>query len=126
MNNKNRIDSYIPAAIDALKKCGIATKDNKIDSSFRGQISSFGASVAIGSFKQAVAFFAQDAKSPNSKINRSMLIVAINYILTGNKETTAEEICNSILKLEDVESLENKYLDAAVALKLAMSIFDLK
>ena len=84
MNNKNRTDSYIPDAIKALEACGIA-KDGKIDSSYRGQISSFGAAVTIGSFKQAVAFFAQDAKNGDSKINRSDLILAIDYVINPKK-----------------------------------------
>lgn len=136
MNNKNRTDSYIPDAIKALEACGIA-KDGKIDSSYRGQISSFGAAVTIGSFKQAVAFFAQDAKNGDSKINRSDLILAIDYVINPGKYTE-EKITNKkdkinvikedILKMKDpaaLKALENRYLDAAVALKVAMGVYDM-
>ena len=138
MNNRKRIDSYIPDAIKALEISGIA-KNGKIDSSYRGQISSFGAAVTVGSFKQAVAFFAQDAKSSSSGIKRSYLILAIDYILNSedyaaefeNEDKKAEKISSikeGILKLTDdklLKGLENQYLDAAVALKVAMGLFDM-
>ena len=133
MNNKARIDSYIPSASEALKKSKIAV-DGKIDSSYRGQISSFGAAVAIGSFKQAVAFFASDAKNGESKISRSKLIVAIDYLLSlAEKKNdaeirTANVIQSEILSITDAKELkitENKYMDAAVALKIAMGLFDM-
>lgn len=140
MNNKNRTDSYIPDAIEALTVTGIA-KNGKVDSSYRGQISSFGAAVTIGSFKQAVAFFAQDAKNGASKISRSDLILAIDYILNkdnyelgknktiDNKKDKVNHIKEDILKMTDpklLKSLENRYLDAAVALKVAMGVYDMK
>ncbi len=139
MNNKNRTDSYIPDAIEALKVSGIA-KNGKVDSSYRGQISSFGAAVTIGSFKQAVAFFAQDAKNGASKISRSDLILAIDYILNKdnyelgenktieNKKDEVNRIKEGILKTTDqkvLKALENRYLDAAVALKVAMGVYDM-
>lgn len=153
MNNKKRTDSYIPAAIKALEVSGIA-KDGKVDSSYRGQISSFGAASTIGSFKQAVAFFAQDAKSGDSKIARSDLIVAIDYILrlencegkTVEEKESSEEILQvkekikadkkewvnsiktNILGMTDsqqLKTLESRYLDAAVALKVAMGVYDM-
>ena len=136
MNNKNRTDSYIPDAIKALEACGIA-KDGKIDSSYRGQISSFGAAVTIGSFKQAVAFFAQDAKNGDSKINRSDLILAIDYVINPkkyseekitDKKDKINAIKEAILKMKvpaELKALENRYLDAAVALKVAMGVYDM-
>lgn len=138
MNNKNRIDSYIPDAIESLTASGIA-RNGKVDSSYRGQISSFGAAVTVGSFKQAVAFFALDAKNGDSKITRSDLILAIDYILNKetynlkdgkieNKKTEIDRIKENILKTTDskvLKALENKYLDAAVALKFAMGLFDM-
>lgn len=136
MNNKRRTDSFIPAAIKALEVCGIA-KDGNIDSSYRGQISSFGAAVTIGSFKQAVAFFAQDAKNGDSKISRSDLILAIDYILDpgkyteekiSNKKDKISKIKEDILKITnpvELKALENRYLDAAVALKVAMGVYDM-
>lgn len=136
MNNKSRTDSFIPAAIKALEVCGIA-KNGKIDSSYRGQISSFGAAVTIGSFKQAVAFFAQDAKNGDSKISRSDLIIAIDYVLNPEKHTEEKindkkdkinKIKEAILKITnpaELKGLENRYLDAAVALKVAMGVYDM-
>lgn len=132
MNNKKRVDGYIPDAIRALSKSGIE-KNGKVDSSYRSQVSAFGAAVAMGSFKQAVAFFAQDAKDGKSGINRSRLIIAIDYILSCENDRekaatkTAKKICEEILKMNtnEIRAIESRYLDAAVALKLSMNIFDM-
>lgn len=127
MNNKNRIDSYIPLAVEALEEFGFV-ENGKIDKSYRGQISSFGATVAIGSFKQAVAFFSHDAKTGAKEISRSKLISAINYVVNGEKQPDALIIRDSVFAIESkdaLKTLENKYLDAAVAIKNAMNLFDL-
>lgn len=137
MNNKKRIDSYIPDAIKALDFSGIA-KEGKVDKSYRGQISSFGAAVTVGSFKQAVAFFSQDAKNGASKIGRSNLILAIDYILNhdsypdkmndSEKEKRINSARDNILNMTDekaLKALESQYLDAAVAVKVAMGVYDM-
>ena len=101
MNNKNRTDAYIPIAIKALEFSGIA-QNGKVDPSYRGQISSFGAAVTMGSFKQAVAFFAQDAKNGDSKISRSNLILAIDYIL--NTADYANGIEDKVKKINTIKT----------------------
>ncbi len=135
MNNKVRTDSYIPFAIEALKKSGIADENGNINSAYRGQISSFGAAVAVGSFKQAVAFFALDAKNKDQnngkdKINRSKLISAIDFVIHCGKEDIKDPktISENILKKspEELRQIENQYMDAAVALKAAMSIYNME
>ena len=124
--DKNRVDKYISSAVTALEECGIA-KNGEIVKTFRGQISSFGAAVTMGSFKQAVAAFSKDAQSGNSVISRSKLIEAIHYVIYKEK-LDAEKICKQVLQTpaSDINCLKERYLDAAVALKLAMNAYDLK
>ena len=53
--NKKQVNDWILPAQKAIIECGIA-ENGKVDSAFRGQISSFGAAVVMGSLKSAVAF----------------------------------------------------------------------
>lgn len=136
--NKQRVNNYLPAAIKALGDCGIADKTTGvIIKTYRSNISGFGAAVAMGSFKAAVAFYSSDAKSNTGeagKINRSKLIQAMDLIVNSDKENyekkEAQEICKEILTNRTdksvLDALCEKYLDASIALKLAMNSFDLK
>ena len=121
--NKNRVDSYLPAAYEALKECEIAKPDGSIEKTFRGQIASFGAAMTMGSFKAAVAFFSADA---NSEVERSKLLQAIHYITEG-EVINADAISKRVLDSEDdeVKLLKEQYIDASIALKLAMNLYRL-
>ena len=119
--NKKRVDLYIEKARKALVDCGIA-KDGKIDKNFRSQISAFGAAVTMGSFKAAVAFY---TKQGNAKTDRSALLIAIHYTITGNIES-ADKIFSYICdKNTNLPETQAEWLDASIALKLAMNFFDL-
>jgi len=87
--NKKRIDNWILIAKEALNEIGIA-QDGTINKNFRGQISSFGAAVVMGSLKSAVAFFVEQGQA---EVDRSKLIQAMYYcILKGeNPEEKPEE-----------------------------------
>lgn len=74
---------------------------------------------AISGFKQAVKVFSTDAKNDNSKISRTKLLIAIDYVINGKNNDLEKSP-------EDLKTQENKYLDAAVALKVAMNLFHLK
>lgn len=119
--NKKRVDNWIITARDALIHCGIATKDGKIDKNFRSQISAFGAAVTMGSFKAAAAFY---AKQGNAATDRSALLKAIHYMRTG-KDASPDEIFLSVCGTVDLDALQAEYLDASIALKLAMNLFDM-
>ena len=118
MNNQ-RINNWIAPAAEALVLAGIAV-NGKIQSGFRGQISSFGAAISMGSLKAAAAFF---AKQGNANVPRELLLKAIHYVVTG---TLLEpiKIFEYICSHDDVYTRE-KYLDAAIALKLAMNLYEL-
>lgn len=124
--NKEYVDEMLPIAIEAIEKCGIANENGEVSKSFRGQIASFGAAVAMGSFKSAVAFFSENG---NASVDRAKLIQAIDYIIRDNKKSlrTAKDICKEILDLsnDDVKIRKDKFLDASIAIKLALNVYTL-
>ena len=122
--NKNRVNEWIAPASEALQKVGVA-KDGKVTASFRGQIATFGAAVTMGSLKAAVAFFAQQG---GAAVNRELLLTAMYDVITGGKlprqELTAKKVFDYVCA-HDTPQTREQFVDAAIALKLAMNLYDL-
>lgn len=117
--NKKQVNNWILPARKAIVECGIS-ENGKVDSSFRGQISSFGAAVVMGSLKSAVAFFAKDGEA---KVLRSRLITAIYYVITGIK-AEPNEVFDYVCDNDDRQTKE-QFINASIAIKLALNFFDL-
>ena len=117
--NKKAVDKLIPQAYEALKSHKIA-ENNSIPKTFRGQISSFGAAISIGSVLSAVAFFSQ--AGGGSEIDRSKLMDAV-FDLMPNKPNYSS-LREYIIKNNDKSTKEN-ILNACIALKLAMNFYQL-
>lgn len=123
--NNSRVDRLIPEAYEVLKmeSVGIAI-NNKIESGFHGQISSFCSSIANGSLISAIAFFSDNGKA---KVERAKLLIAIFKLLP-------EELTSGKSSLFEVEkstngffarqALEDKVLECATALNLAMNLYE--
>ncbi len=143
--NKKRIDRMLPDAAAVLKETRIA-KDGKIDKTFRGQISSFGSAVSTGSLLAAVAYF---SKQNNAKVKRDDLMDAIFRLIRkevgrNDPERPSGTLYTLIRKefeagkpklLFDIvrnagpekqQEMKELVLDCAVALKLAMNLFELE
>ena len=125
-----RVNDWIVYGKEALTEIGIAEK-GKIVKTFRGQISSFGAAISMGNLKSAVAFFSQQA---GASVEREKLIGAIWYVLQRSTGKTKGEIDVSSIDTNkifdyvcanDSVQLKNAFLDASVAIKLAMNLFEL-
>lgn len=117
--NKKRVNEWIAPAAQALEEVKIV-ENGKIDSSFRGQIASFGAAVAMGSLKAATAFFTQQG---SAKVRRELLLSAIFMVITGEHKEPKyvfKYVCE-----HDSKQLQEQFIDAAIALKLAMNLYDL-
>ena len=117
--NKKRVNAWILPAKEALIKTEVAN-NGKIKKTFRGQISSFGAAVVMGSLPAAVAFFS--AKG-GSSVERQKLIEAMYYCITGElleAKDVLQIVCDN-----NSNELREKFTDASIALKLAMNFFDL-
>lgn len=128
--NKKEVNDDISYAYDAIKYCKIA-KDNKITKTFRGQISTFGAAVTMGSLKPAVLFFSDQG---GASVQRTNLMQAILFILvkgdtkqmTGSNEKPGlYDYIRGAEKSAGENAIKEKVLDAAIALKLAMNLYEL-
>jgi len=117
--NKKRVDSWLLNAKEALIKTEIA-KNGAIEKTYRSQISSFGAAVTMGSFKAAVAFFSAQG---GASVHREKLLSAMYYVVF--KELKTEKQVLDYVCENDTRDLRNQFIDASIALKLAMNFFDL-
>lgn len=126
--NKRKVDKWLKVAIGALndhEHCGICSKDGTIEEGFRSQISAFGAAVTMGSFKAAVAFFSDKKKAA---VSRPELIRAMYYIIYGEWKEDEKDILKEILEITDrnrLKNIQNDFIHASIALKLAMNAFEL-
>ena len=126
--NKIAIDRNLPYAYKAIIDAEIS-KDGKVNKSYRGQISTLGAAITMGSIKSAICFFSEKANN-NSDVDRSKLLKAISYVLKNGEDTREQYkkvddfkvyILNSDL---DIEALKEDIINAAIAIKLAMNLFE--
>ncbi|MBO5007107.1 MAG: hypothetical protein J6C89_06655 [Clostridia bacterium] len=121
--NKRKVEAWLPKAIEALEENDKICNKGKIEKSFRGQISSFGAAVTMGSFKAAVAFFGNNGESA---VERSELIRSMYYIVKNEwkaaKDIVSEVIC---MREPNLSALKEDFLNASLAIKLAMNAFEL-
>jgi len=127
--NKRKVEQLLPKAIEALnhEPSKIKKTDGKdiyIEKGFRGQISSFGAAVTMGSFRAAVAFFGNNGESD---VERSELIRTMYYMVKG-EWFPAQTIVEEIVSMDNAKLAQMKedFINASVALKLALNAFDLR
>ncbi len=123
--SKREVDKLIRNAYEVIDKVGIAL-DGKINSTYCGYISTFGAAIARGGLLSAVAFFQQKAErteqEDSTKADRTKISEALIKLLSedGKYKSLADYVMDwkgsKIL-------LKERVLSAAVALKLAMCLY---
>lgn len=118
--NKKRVNDWILLAKEAIVKFGISNERGQVVKTFRGQISSFGAAVVMGSLKSAVAFFSSDGES---SVERTNLVKAMYYVIE-KKEAEPNDVFEYICK-QDTDQTKEKFIDASLAVKLALNFFEL-
>ncbi len=136
--NKKEIDRLIPIAYDALNNKEISiVKNNTIKKTYRGQISTFGAAITMGSLLAAIAYFSNDASG--SSVERSKIMTVIfNMIKQYYQNINEKEITNLFKYVrnsidnakggckKDAEDIcREQIINSAIALKLAMGLFTL-
>lgn len=140
--NKRTVERLLPLAMKALEdtaNCKICTNKEKreVPSEYRSQISAFGAAITMGSFKAAVAYFSKDATTGtrDERVKRSNLICILHYLyenwdaqpnsMDTSKWMSTEEVCEEVLQAQGdiLRTMQDRYLHAAVAVKLAMNAF---
>lgn len=133
---KQTIEKVLPTALEALQspECKICN-NGSIPRAYRSQISAFGSAVTMGSFRAAVAFYSEDVEGRG--VSRSELIRAIYYVAHKSDALgdvrqedcwlDAKDVVKKVLNLNerDVRAERDRFLHAAVALKLAMNAFNL-
>lgn len=119
--NKKRVDGWILTAKEAIEVAKIA-ENGEVNKSFRGQISSFGASLVMGSFKSAVAFFTEQG---GASVERQKLLVAMYFIISDGEVKEPKYVFDYACK-NDTKELKEQFIDASIAIKLALNFFDLR
>ena len=126
--DQKAIDSLVEPAYEILNEVGIA-KGGKVSKSYRAQISTFGSAIINGTLLSAVSFFStQDGAS----VDRSKLMEAIKLIINkdnkddkDDKETLFEYVKKNTPDVGENRQLKAKIMYAAIALKLAMNLYQL-
>jgi len=118
--DKKRVDALIPEAYKALADVEIA-ENGKLDKGYRGQIAAFGAAISMGSVLSAVSFFSKKANASDQKredegYDRSKLMRAIEILLKVEKD--------KLFQHAQKPEAKDEILHAAIALKLAMNLYD--
>ena len=114
--NKRRVNELIPDAYRILGEIGIMGSDANKNSKWCGQISSFGASIAQGSLLAAVSFF---SAQNNAEVDRSKLMAAIARLIAWS------DSLYEYVRVTEERKAKEEILNAAVAIKLAMNLYDL-
>jgi hypothetical protein len=117
--NKRKVDDLLPKAYQVLADVGIA-QNGKIENGYRGQIATFGAAAMSGSLLSAIAFFSAKGKSDS---DRPKLLKAIRALLPQEDEQT--NLFEYVKAHRDDPQVKEDVFSAAIALKLAMNLYQL-
>lgn len=123
--DQKAIDSLVEPAYEILNDVGIA-KGGKVSKSYRAQISTFGSAIINGTLLSAVSFF---STQEGASVDRSKLMEAIKLIINkdnkDDKETLFEYVKKNTPDVGENRQLKAKIMYAAIALKLAMNLYQL-
>ena len=120
--NKKIINDEIAIAYEAIIKNKIINEQGQVQKTFRGQITSFGASIIMGSLLPAIAFFYDSEKST---VDRKKVLDAIYYILQARQKIGQDEKNLFEYAKKHQEDSREEILNASIALKLAINLFEL-
>lgn len=120
--NKKIINDEIAIAYEAIIKNKIINERGQVQKTFRGQITSFGASIIMGSLLPAIAFFYDSEKST---VDRKKVLDAIYYILQARQKIGQDEKNLFEYAKKHQEDSREEILNASIALKLAINLFEL-
>ncbi len=133
--NKRKVDSYLENAVQVLADAGIV-QNGEIQKAYRGQLSSFGATIVMGSVLSAVAVYADKSGSETDTEKLMSAIYMLKHFGTKEYESikNADPKENAKKLFEYVKDhyaargnvLKEEIMEYAVALKLAMNLYHLK
>jgi len=120
--NKKIINDEIAIAYEAIIENKIVDGQGQVQKTFRGQITSFGASIIMGSLLPAIAFFYDSEKST---VDRKKVLDAVYYILQARQKIVQDEKNLFEYAKKHQEESKEEILNASIALKLAINLFKL-
>ena len=124
---KQRIENYIPKAIELVKKVKIANEENEVKNEFNGYFSAFGAAIIQSGLKPALAFYANEKTAKErSKILKAIYVLITNEDIKKPDELGADKLLQYVIaSSEQEEILKDNIIDASIALKLAVRTYKL-
>lgn len=117
--NKRRVDSWLLKAGKALELTGVV-ENGSVERTYRAQIISFGAAVLTTTLPAAVLFYAGQG---SVSVDRCRLLQAMYYCISD--ELLSEKEIVRIVCENNSNALREQFIDASIALKLAMNFFEL-
>lgn len=120
--DKKVVNQLLPYAVEAWTE--IEAKQGKISKAFRGYIANFGAAVTTGSLLAAVAFISA-ATEDRTKAKREHLAKVLLLTLKKAGMTSSKTLFDYVADNTDERLVKQQVLNAAIAAKLALNVFEL-
>ncbi|NLN94576.1 MAG: type III-B CRISPR module-associated protein Cmr5 [Bacteroidales bacterium] len=122
----NNIQEYIPIALEVLAEqdLGIVRK-GKINKTYNGYISSFGASIITSGLLPTMVFYSKSTGGEEDA-NRSLILKAIEKMLKHQNIAifnTNQQLLKEIITRYNDRRLKKKIEECAIALKLGMRTY---
>lgn len=122
------IDTYIQEALEALKEDTLGiVQGGKINKTYNGYLSSFGASIITSGLLPTFIFYSKKAKN-NSDADRSKILTAIEKMLKklhNDILPNDENILQKVITHPADRRLKKAIEQCAIALKLAIRTYEL-
>jgi len=121
--NKRVINNEIQIAYETLSEVGIV-KDNKVNKTFRGYVSTFGAAIVMGSLLPAIAFY----NNKENDLRKKMLDAILEVLKRDGKakeEKTLFDYAKKRINAGEEAACKEDIVNAAIAIKLAVNLYEL-
>lgn len=112
--DKKTVNKMIPQAYQVLSEQGT------LDKELKGYIATFGAAVTMGSLPAAVAFYSSSGSSAGREKLSEYLFKMVKM---NDKTTTEKNLFEYVISKRDAQEVKELVLNAAIALKLALNLF---
>lgn len=122
--DKKKVDELLPKAYEVIQKNEIICTDGRyVKGEFRSQISTLGAAIINGSTLAAVAFFSRKGQAA---VDRTQLLRCVEKLLGLSDGSIFAHIRDCGQSAQSRQECREEVLNAVIALKLALNLFDLK
>lgn len=124
------VEKLIPAAIKAVNDK--MAKDGKVNSAYKGYISSLGAGIIQSGLLPTLAMYKGNEDSDKKKAETGHLLNAIYEVVKSKHEPKPKDnnlfdyALNKMQQVENRQTVINEILNASIAIKLAIRTFKLE